>query len=269
MPLGYIPGSHPGLYSTLSHRLFGSRKFTRTIEYRILCRWLPRRRCNVLDVGSGNGELAAQLVLKGHRVTGMDLDLSALRLGRSYGLPDLVLAVGDATRLPFADGVFDLIVCNSALEHFPSGEHAVREMARVLGGNGTLLLTTDTFPDQVSGWLKAVPESWRTAGLRGSGDLTSRVRSYHQSACNVVSYYRAETLIPLLEGSGFQVLDWHYYLNGWVTKGIFELHLLLKWLDFYNRASRRLFPLFYPFTFPRESPALGYGLALRAVRSPA
>jgi ubiquinone/menaquinone biosynthesis C-methylase UbiE len=268
VPLGYVPGSHRGLYSRLSHRVFGSRKFTRTIEYRILERWLPTRPCRALDVGGGGGELAVQLVLKHYRVTLLDLDFSALQHSRSPYASSLALTVGDAGHLPFRDGTFDLVVCNSALEHFPQDEEAIREMARVLRRNGTLLLTTDTFPPRVSTWLRLLPRSWRTPGLEAEGDFTSRLQSLHQRVHKVVNYYRPESLIRKLETHGYVVREWRYYMNGPVSRAIFELHLLLKWLDFHNATSRRLFPLFYPFTLVTRSPtqAAGYGLAVKAVK---
>lgn len=267
MPLGYVAGSHQSLYSRVSHRLFGSRKFTRTIEYRIICGWLPRQASNILDVGGGSGELAIQLSLKGHSVTVLDFDSHALRYARSPDGPVLTgLVGGDATRLPFLDEVFDLVICNSALEHFGDDKTALVEMARVVRQDGTLLLTTDAFPANVSAWLGFLPESWRKAGLEGTVDLASRMRSHHRTACRVVNYYEPQVLRGRLEIGGWRVLGWRYYLNGFFSRGIFELHILLKWLDFYNATSRRLFPLFYPFTFPRSRSGTGYGLAFKAVK---
>jgi hypothetical protein len=40
----------------------------------------------------------------------------------------------------------------------------------------------------------------------------------------------------------------------------------MKGLDFYNAASRRFFPLFYPFTFVHRNSQPGYGLALQAIK---
>jgi ubiquinone/menaquinone biosynthesis C-methylase UbiE len=54
--------------------------------------------------------------------------------------------VADLTRLPYADGSFDAIICGWVLEHLPDPTPGLRELARVLQPSGKLLLlsTEDT-----------------------------------------------------------------------------------------------------------------------------
>lgn len=267
MPLGYVPGSHKGLRNAVSHRIFGSRKFSRTIEYKIFRRWLPDQPAQVLDVGAGGGELAHQMALMGHTVTALDFDLGAIKEARSPSVAGVELTVGDATRLPFEDSRFDMVVCNSALEHFPDDERAISEMARVVQKGGTVLVTTDSFPPQTSPFLKLIPSSWRSEGLKDSNNLSSDMQDYHRKKCYVVNYYEAERLVGKFQKHGLEVREWRYYLNGHVSKAIYELHILLKWFDFYNKTSRRMFPLFYPFTYIGSGQPRGYGLAIKAVKN--
>src|SRR5690606_30268108 len=57
---------------------------------------------------------------------------------------------GDGTRLPFADGTFDRIICSEVMEHIPDDAAAARELARVLKPGGTLAVTVPTwFPEKV------------------------------------------------------------------------------------------------------------------------
>ena len=50
--------------------------------------------------------------------------------------------LGSAENLPFADQVFDCIVCTEVLEHLPSPELALRECSRILKPSGLLFLST-------------------------------------------------------------------------------------------------------------------------------
>jgi SAM-dependent methyltransferase len=69
----------------------------------------------VLDVGCGRGGLA--VLLPGHEVTGLDLR-------EQYGYAGTRLVVGDAREMPFADGEYDVVWCNSLIEHVDPADRA-------------------------------------------------------------------------------------------------------------------------------------------------
>jgi ubiquinone/menaquinone biosynthesis C-methylase UbiE len=52
---------------------------------------------------------------------------------------ELVRGIGEG--LPFPDGAFDRVLCDSALDHFAAPDLGVREMARVLAPDGRLVLS--------------------------------------------------------------------------------------------------------------------------------
>jgi len=80
----------------------------------------------VLDVGCGTGELTRVLREETDgTVVGLDAD------ARLLSAVDPPTVRGDATRLPFADDAFDLVVCQALLINLPNPEAAVREFARV------------------------------------------------------------------------------------------------------------------------------------------
>jgi len=80
----------------------------------------------VLDVGCGTGELTRVLREESNGdVVGLDADADLLA---SVPGPNVR---GDATRLPFADDSFDLVVCQALLINLPDPVAAVREFARV------------------------------------------------------------------------------------------------------------------------------------------
>lgn len=84
----------------------------------------------VLDVGCGTGELTRVLARESPAtVVGADADLDLLEVAREQ--TDLPMVGADATRLPFPDDSFDLVVCQALLINLPDPAAAVREFARV------------------------------------------------------------------------------------------------------------------------------------------
>ena len=97
----------------------------------------------VLDVGTGPGYVAVELVRRrpGLRVVGLDLaaHMLAQAAGRSRraALDGRALwPQGDGQRLPFADASFDLVVSSFALHHWQDPLRVFDEIARVLAPGG-------------------------------------------------------------------------------------------------------------------------------------
>ena len=87
----------------------------------------------VLDVACGTGVVArraAGRMLPGGTVVGLDRLEPALDVARAA--PAVLWRRGEASRLPFADGAFDVVVCQQGLQVFPDRDRALLEMRRVL-----------------------------------------------------------------------------------------------------------------------------------------
>ena len=86
-------------------------------------------RTRILDVGAGTGELTRVLVEESDAtVVALDADADLLSAAE---LPNRIR--GDATRLPFRDDAFDLVVCQALLINLPDPMAAIAEFARVSG----------------------------------------------------------------------------------------------------------------------------------------
>lgn len=90
----------------------------------------------VLEVGCGSGAVTAGLhpATEAH-IYGLDINLEYLKLARRVGLPTRYCG-GNATRLPFADGSFDLCLCHFLLLWLPDPLAALVEMRRVTRRGG-------------------------------------------------------------------------------------------------------------------------------------
>lgn len=115
---------------------------------------------DVLDVATGTGRvpllLASQPWFHG-AICGLDISPAMLERARTKlaaaGLSARVaLRQGDAGRLPWRDGSFDLVTSLEALEFFPRPRRALAEMVRTLKPGGTLIVSK--YPDP---WARALP----------------------------------------------------------------------------------------------------------------
>ena len=100
----------------------------------------------VLDAGCGTGYLAAGLRRARPDVLVVGSDLSAGMLGNARAAGAWPLVQGDAGRLPFGDGSFDVVVARGVLHHLPDVAGALAEWRRVLAPGGAVVLVSEPTP---------------------------------------------------------------------------------------------------------------------------
>jgi ubiquinone/menaquinone biosynthesis C-methylase UbiE len=101
-----------------------------------------------LDSGSGAGALAFALAPHVREVVAVDLVPELLEQGRKRGerFPNVSFVEGDATKLPFDAGAFDLAGSLRTLHHIARPELAVAELARVTRPSGRVLVVDQIAP---------------------------------------------------------------------------------------------------------------------------
>ena len=112
----------------------------RTAELALSVHAAPRR---VLDVGCGTGYLLRLLAARCPHATelaGIDPAPSMIEAAEQAAGDRLRFTVGAAERLPYPDGVFDLVVSTTSFDHWADQRAGVGECARVLVPGGHLVL---------------------------------------------------------------------------------------------------------------------------------
>ena len=153
----------------------------------------------VLDLACGVGAMGERLRARfaGAHVVGLDLSQAQLRASRANH-PDLPVARGDGTCLPFADRTFERVHCSWMLEHVPAPAAVLREVRRVLTRGGVAqfvevdnwsLTTRPVLPD-----VHALLARLNAAQLLAGGDPAIGPRLHHHARA---AGFRRFTLEPL------------------------------------------------------------------------
>jgi ubiquinone/menaquinone biosynthesis C-methylase UbiE len=94
----------------------------------------------VLDLGCGTGFFLAELCQKLPGAVGLDISHEMLLVSEQY-VPGARLVTGDAERLPFQDGAFDVVFCKGSLHHTRDHVGFLKNCLRTLRAGGVLVMS--------------------------------------------------------------------------------------------------------------------------------
>ncbi len=123
-----------------------------------------------LDIGAAGGGNTRVLQAAGWQATALEYDADGVEIAAQRGLP---VIRADATALPYADDVLDLVVAFDVLEHIEDDDAAVREIRRVLRPGGLVLIAVPADPRLWSAHDEAVGHVRRYTRVE-LGDLFAR-----------------------------------------------------------------------------------------------
>lgn len=103
---------------------------------------LPKDSMMVLDVGCGGGELLSSL--KGYGKL-FGLEPSVLGVTQSQAKTTARVVKGKAEKLPFKEGLFDILTSLDVIEHLNDDSQALRNFYRVISNQGMVILTVPAF----------------------------------------------------------------------------------------------------------------------------
>ncbi len=94
----------------------------------------------VLEIATGPGLLAKHIAYSAKSVTATDYSDGMIKEARKGNYPsNLKFEVADATKLPYGDNSFDVVLIANALHIMPEPEKALSEIDRVLKDGGMLI----------------------------------------------------------------------------------------------------------------------------------
>ncbi len=102
----------------------------------------------LLDLCCGTGDLSKALSRKGARVVSLDFCPAMIEKGIARGAIRGDAVVADASCLPFKDNAFDMLTIAFGIRNIPDLDNFIRETARVLKEDGTLLILELTRPQR-------------------------------------------------------------------------------------------------------------------------
>lgn len=159
-------------------------------------------RGKVLDVPAGEGALALRLKNLGFEVSACDL------YPEIFKLPELEIKPGNLDqKLPYEDNSFDYVVCVEGLEHIENPPSAVREFARILNAEGTLIVSVPNIMniEERLKWLfNGYTSHFKPLSPEALADISDRYRGMEEIALHVnpISYSEVRYL---LEKNGFHL----------------------------------------------------------------
>ncbi|MCK6556206.1 class I SAM-dependent methyltransferase [Candidatus Binatia bacterium] len=229
----------------------------------------PGRGLRILDVGCGTGFVMD--LLAGHLgprdlIVGVDQSPGMLRrAGAKLAAPQLgrcVFVRGDAAKLHFRDGSFDMLAANSLLHHCFDYRAVIRELDRVLKPGGYLVLAHEPNRDFFrSPLIRIAASAWKVMGfgMRVPRDTCAEINSRLRGFRPVATDLSPADILRLVEFHS-PVEQGPIRIDR--DKGFSLPHLLAENLADYTVVECRQYSTFY--IRPQIDTASGFGRVARA-----
>ena len=169
----------------------------------------------VLDLAAGTAVSTVELGKSGAWCVAADFSVGMLAAGTRRKVPKVA---GDATKLPFGDGVFDAVTISFGLRNVVDQGAALREMLRVTRPGGRLVVCEFSTPTNVlfatvykEYLMRALPPVARA--------VSSNPEAYVYLAESIRAWPDQATLAHQISAAGWSAVRWRN-----LTGGIVALH---------------------------------------------
>jgi len=169
----------------------------------------------VLDLAAGTAVSTVELQKSGAWCVAADFSVGMLAAGAARHVPKVA---GDATRLPFGDGVFDAVTISFGLRNVVDPQLALREMARVTRPGGRLVVCEFSTPTNAL-FATAYKEYLMRALPRVARAVSSNPQAYVYLAESIRAWPDQAALAHQISRAGWVAVRWRN-----LTGGIVALH---------------------------------------------
>ncbi|CAN3127062.1 demethylmenaquinone methyltransferase [Mycobacterium sp. smrl_JER01] len=173
----------------------------------------------VLDLAAGTAVSTVELAASGAWCVAADFSVGMLAAGASRDVPKVA---GDATRLPFADGVFDAVTISFGLRNVVDHAAGLREMARVTRTGGRLVVCEFSTP--TNALFATVYKEYLMKALPAMASaVSSNPDAYVYLAESIRAWPDQADLAHRITAAGWSQVRWRN-----LTGGIVALHAAIK-----------------------------------------
>ena len=136
---------------------------------------------NVLDIGTGKGEMLDVLEEAGLKATGLEASLESVKIGQAAGRNMLNGYIGDMDKI--GDGLFDAFISLNYLEHLPDLGNMIGKIYNATSTDAVGFITVPNL------------------------NYLLRTKCFYEFVVDHLSYFTEKTLSFAFEANGFNVLD--------------------------------------------------------------
>jgi demethylmenaquinone methyltransferase/2-methoxy-6-polyprenyl-1,4-benzoquinol methylase len=173
----------------------------------------------VLDLAAGTAVSTVELASSGAWCVAADFSVGMLGAGATRNVPKVA---GDATRLPFGDGVFDAVTISFGLRNVVDHAAGLREMARVTRPGGRLVVCEFSTP--TNALFSTVYKEYLMKALPAIATaVSSNPDAYVYLAESIRAWPDQAELARRIEEAGWSSVRWRN-----LTGGIVALHAAIK-----------------------------------------
>lgn len=173
----------------------------------------------VLDLAAGTAVSTVELATSGAWCVAADFSVGMLAAGASRAVPKVA---GDATKLPFADGVFDAVTISFGLRNVVDHVAGLREMARVTRPGGRLVVCEFSTPTNAL-FATAYKEYLMQALPMMARAVSSNPDAYVYLAESIRAWPTQSQLADRIREADWESVRWRN-----LTGGIVALHAAVK-----------------------------------------